>query len=360
MPKVDINKLKDELKSIGFKESVYPVYLENTDNNTCLRADIPEEYGTFPDLPTTSDDSYFKAATFDVISMYFKGFSMDLGINLVNNWHPKMSDSFSESIKTCDYCQIDIRKKSYDVPSGCAALKDASYYYCQDCYKYMCPLCHAETNLDIAFKNKSNLRKFEKRLAKVLECMNTHNMFYLPYQSSQCSCDLCCKNIKVFSLANTESGILKLYSFGKGKCEWYNNRIKDIDICMTCALTNEGKEFIKENDLELNSYYPASHYNDLGSILDWIPIYVSQTSDFILYNLNSNSPKYKKMIYCHNDYGFNFYYMNDRYKVDCDMEIEKMNARVLRCIDYEMTLQTFDLKLKKESSFDGFSYWQPS
>ena len=75
MPKVDLNKLKDELKSFGFKESVYLFYLLNQMNNTCLRADIPEEYGILPDLSMTLYDfnySYFIPATFDVITMYAK------------------------------------------------------------------------------------------------------------------------------------------------------------------------------------------------------------------------------------------------------------------------------------------------
>lgn len=355
MPEVDLNKVKDELKSYGFKESVYPVYLLNNDNNTCLRADIPEKYESFPNLPMTPDDCYFKPATFDVIAMYFKGLTMDLAINTINNWHPKTKESFFGSANTCDYCGTQIIRKNLYSHPGCAVLKDSSYYYCQDCYKHMCPLCHAETNIHIAFKNKTNLRKFEKRLPHVLNCINKHNMIYIPYLSSMCSCDICGNSIKVFTLANSESNELKLHSFGKGKCEWYFDRDKDMDVCRSCALTEEGKEYINENDITLKPYYPVCHYSDIGSILDWIPIYVSQTSDFILYNMNPNSPKYKRMIYCYNDYGFHFYYMNDRYKVDCEMEIEKMNARILQCFDYERTMKIFNVKTQKNEYNSLFS-----
>ena len=83
---------------------------------------------------------------------------------------------------------------------------------------------------------------------------------------------------------------------------------------------------------------------DFGSLLDWIPLYVSSAGDFILCNLNPESKHYNKLAYCMNDEGFNIYYLDDIYKVDNEMEIEKMNARVLECINFERTRDILNLK----------------
>lgn len=344
---IDLNKLKDELKSIGFQESVYPVYMVQSYSyysKLCSIVNIPEKYGDYPVLPPTSDSSFFRPATLDVILMYFKGLTMDLSIYEINGLRPATSTSYN--IK-CDYCDTHIDYKSRTTGQP-ATLNGKSLYHCQTCYKDMCPLCHSETNIHIAFKHKANLAKFQKRLPKVLECINNHDLIYVPEISGGCSCDICGESIELFNSNNTENTDIGLHTFGKEKIRWYMNRQIDYDMCLGCARKPENQITIKEKELKMKIYYPICSFMDFGSLLDWIPIYVSNSSDFILCNLNPESKHYKKLAYCMNDDDFSIYYLDDRYRVDNEMEIEKMDARIQECISYDRTLETFNLNYVKK------------
>jgi len=119
---------------------------------------------------------------------------------------------------------------------------------------------------------------------------------------------------------------------------------------MTCSNNIKQKAFIKKNNLKITYYKPVCDYLKFGSILDWIPVYVSNTSDFILYNLNTNSPHYKKLAYCYNNNGFYISYLNQNIRLDSEMDIIKMESRILNCIDYEHSLSIF--KNIKNNSYD--------
>jgi hypothetical protein len=346
---VDNDELKNGLKSIGFKESMYPIYLKNSTNNSCLHVNIPETYSEIPFLPTTSESSFFRPASFDVILMFFKGITLDLCVNNINK-HPLYISSHYN--RTCDHCNISIVHR-HDNHQNSAVLKDRSYYYCQTCYKTMCPLCYSETNVHIAFKHKANLTNFYKRIDNVIDCIDNHNLCHITENSLtlQCYCDICNESIKLLNDINNEGDTIPLYSYGKDKVKWYTNRTTDNDICIGCSDTEEGKEFIDKNKLKIMIFYPLCYHMDFGSILDWIPVYVSCSSDFILYNANPDSKHHKRLAYCDNDNGFNIFYMDEIYRLDNDMEIEKMNARILECIDYTRTVQVFRLPLNEYSSF---------
>jgi hypothetical protein len=344
---IDFSKLKDNLVSFGFSKSCYPIYLVDKDTNLCINVNIPEEYGEFPDISNPSF-SMFRITNEDVILMFYQGITMDLNIKHINGHKPFIGNTLEQY---CSYCKTAIYQNKDDIECG-KPLKDLSYYYCIDCQHCMCPLCHSETDYEIAMKHKVNISKFEKRLPKVLHCIHNHNVVYIPATSimSSCVCDNCNKSITLFN-NNRSSESLQLYSYNKNIIRWYNNRENNNDICIKCSHTVSGKELIKKYDLELVEYKPVCEYLDFGSLLDWVPIYVSNSMDFILYNLNINSPNYKRLAYCHNNEGYYITYMDSSFKLDTDIDCIKMIARLNRCIDYSSTINAFKISMK--NNFDS-------
>lgn len=336
---IDFSKLRENLISFGFSESPHSHYLISKSKNLCIKANIPSNYGKFPNLPTTPVDNYFRLVNEDVILMFYQGITMDLNIKKIYGHKPFIGNSI---IQKCSYCNANINNNTEPTP-----LHDASYYYCLDCQSIMCPLCHSETNYKIAFEHKVNMQKFSKRLNSILECTNKHEMTYIPASSIilPCTCDICKKYINLFH-ENHISDSLQIYSFGKNSIRWYLDREKDRDVCSQCSNDFEGQEFIKKHNLKLYNFKPVCDYLNFGSILDWIPIYVSSLTDFILYNLNVDSPYYKRLAYCHNNSGFYINTIDENIKLETDMDMMKLSAKLDRCIDYQSTIESFGVNVK--------------
>lgn len=373
---VNFSRLKENLISFGFSESPYPIYLIDKSSNSCVNVNMPNIYGPYPKLSQTPNGSYFSIANYDVILMYYQGLSMDLYIKTINGHKPFIGNFKKQK---CNYCNTNIHNNinvnksvakyyNYDdddddeIPDAYidkpiikidnktinkddSYLKDESYYYCSTCQNAMCPLCYTETNYHIAFQHKVNMKQFEKRLPRVLDCIENHDMIYISADSiiTPCKCNLCNTTINIFS-NNKISESLNIYGFSKNVIQWYSNRSNDYDICMNCSLNTDGKVVIQKNNLKIINYKPICDLLDFGSILDWIPVYVSNSSDFILYNLNTESHHYKRMAYCHNNNGFHISYMDENISLDSEMDIIKMESRILNCTEYENTITTLQVK----------------
>lgn len=340
---IDFDKLKQDLISFGFKESVNPVYLVSKTDNTCIEATIPNNYGEMPQLLTTNNN-YFKTTSHDVILMFYQGITMHLNFKTINGHKPFINNTKKQN---CCYCSITIQNNKKYIKYNCAKLSDSSYYYCLDCLKPMCPLCHSETDIYSAFRNKTNLKKFEKRVKFTSNCIDNHNMTYIPAKSINTirQCDICSDKIETFNSQISDS--LQIYSFTKNTLQWYTNLENDFDMCMTCSLLESSKKIINDNKLEITTYKPVCDSLKFGSILDWIPIYVSIQCDFILYNLNKDSPYYKKLAYCSNDRGFDIYVINTEINLDTDVDIQKMNDKISRCHDYNSVSSVFSINCLK-------------
>jgi hypothetical protein len=330
--RVDMDKIKNDLNSIGFIESIYPVYMVNNTENKCFMVNLPNRYDNYPNLPNTGPDKFYQNTSNDIIVMYFQGLTMNLVVNQINGIKPEINNN--GSVK-CSYCTSTINSNLH-IKSGCAGYVDKSYYYCLDCFRVMCPLCHNETDLNTAIKHKANISNFWKRLPDVIKCINEHDMTLIPATAitPNCVCDICDETIELFRNFNTLDDNLNLYNFDKEQVAWYSNRGKEIDICMNCYDTEEGKQIIETNNLKLCPFIPVCYYTKFGSLLDWIPVYVSSASDFILCNLNPDSKYYQRLAFCSNYYGFNIYILPQRYSMKTEMETDKFHTKLGECIDF--------------------------
>jgi hypothetical protein len=348
---VDLNKLKEGLISIGFKESEHDLYLIDKPNNKCIFANIPDEYGEYPPIIPIGGTSFFRHVDLDVIIMYFQGILMDNQIKTIDGIPPFIRNNLIQ----CTHCNAKVYPNNHNGPSkikGAKSYTDSSFYYCRDCLSVMCPLCREETSVEIAFKNKANLKKFYKRLPQVLECLKKHRMIYLPAFSliPTCNCDVCNEAIDLYHGFNTENTHISLYSFGKNRVQWYQNRCIDYDMCIKCGIKPEHQSKIKKYKLKVIPYVPAMAYFDFGSILDWLPIYVSNSGDFVLCNMNKKSEHYQKTAYCMNREGYHIYTLDDRYSLRDEMDIIKMDDRIKNCKNYSRTIQVFDIAKSENES----------
>jgi hypothetical protein len=342
---VDLDKLKEGLTSIGFKESEYDLYLINKNKNKCIFANMPQEYGNYPSIiPVNDSNNFFRHVDLDVIIMYFQGILMDNQIKTIDGIPPLIGFN----TVSCAYCDAQICSYSSNKSSNCEGAKkyiDSSFYYCKNCFTPMCPLCREETSVEKAYQNKANLHKFYKRYPKVMNCLKEHSMIYIPSFSlfNQCNCDICKERIELYQGFNIEVANISLYSFGKNRIQWYQNRNIDYDMCMNCALKPKNLSKIEKYKLKVTPFVPAMSYFNFGSILDWLPIYVSNQGDFILYNVNKKSQHYQKTAYCMNRDGYHIYTLDDRYSLRNDIDIIKMNDRIINCKNFALTIEVFNI-----------------
>lgn len=337
---VNSDTIRENLLSIGFKESLYDTYIVNSKDNTCILSNLPSKYGPFPNFPKIPSYGNFYPATQDVILMYFQGIVLNLSVIAIEGIKPTMS---STSTRRCNYCDINIKNKS-DV-NGCKTCDDKSYYYCQECHKTMCPLCHDETTIETAINHKVNMSKFILRQPLILECLQ-HKLSYIPASSqvTSCYCDCCDNSINLLRPENCINEQINLYNFDKENIKWYQNRKEDMDICLQCSDTEDGIQTINEYNLNVMPYIPISKHIQFGSFLDWVPIFVTATSDFMLCNLNVESKYYLYVAYCHNYNGFYIFVLPERYKLISEMELDKFATKLSQSYDFNQILDTFNIQ----------------
>ena len=363
---VDLNKVKETLEEYGFSTSMLPLYftskIEDTmrgKDNFALRVDLPTKYEPIPEMPEVESSMFSKISDNDIICMYFQGIKMgSLTVKSINSIEPNL---VAFGTKACNYCGTNIRKNN-TIKNGCATLENNSYYYCFDCFKTMCPLCKSETNSVIAAKHKANLEKYEKRQPEILKCLQ-HNLKFIPafVSTGECTCDVCSNNINLLS-QNFMDGNSDFHVLGKMGTKWYYCRNSDIDVCMNCSETDKGKIVIEKHNLKAGYFRPICDYLNFGSIMDWIPIFVSQNTDYILYNANKSSPYFQRVAYCQNNNGFNIYVTGKEYSIIDSQDIMKTTARIQSSFDAKTTYHNFGLKMPTESIYKKFigNGYQPS
>ncbi len=184
----------------------------------------------------------------------------------------------------CDYCRI----------------VNGKYKICTLCNKNMCALCYTERTEEIARRNGA--KNWERRKDKLLACFEkrcclpeipspmTDNLIY---DNTLC---VNCDNCRISS--NVRLGI------------WLCNRRENKDLCPKCI---EDIRFMSLMSEEFALNWKPVRKTDptiipFGSILDWIPIYVSaadvseskpEFDSIILYNINIDSENYHKIALGH-------------------------------------------------------------
>lgn len=160
----------------------------------------------------------------------------------------------------CDYCGGIINKRRY--------------YYCWDCRKDICSFCFNEASNVCNGGDKTNKHDVQERIVPFIPTF--HNF----------TCDFCRKIFDYYEKGWTD------------RQSYYDFDSKDI--CLICAETDEGKHYINENKLqytEVNQSQLEQIWSILriGSLLDWIPLYVDISFNRILYNYNKDSKYYKQI-----------------------------------------------------------------
>jgi len=177
------------------------------------------------------------------------------------------------SYLNCDYCRTDIIDQKFP-----------KYYYCIQCNLNMCNLCYSEINEEIAIKNGA--QNYHLRKDKLNHCQQNHKLVKkrIFYES-------------LFSKFNSEDdpydcnycNICKIDI--QDNFRFYNKKT-EVDCCLKCFNTLEGKNFVIENNLKLckNNFDVPYNYTFFGSLYDWYPIYTELDDEaMILFNYNKYS-----------------------------------------------------------------------
>jgi len=235
----------------------------------------------------------------------------------------------------CDYCGTNIDECRIQYLNKFAA---PNYYFCFDCQIDMCYWCYTEGKADIESKinteakvdveikvnikeslfnllkeHNSTEEKYNTRRDKIINCLeNDHNIIkrsnycdYIP-----CECDFCKDLIYTDKYTNIHFTELD-------NCK---------DLCLKCAETEKGKEFIKEHKLEFRKLNLLYDNTGFGSIFDYIPYKIDNECNVILINCNPNSEYFKRIaIYMCDDHGRSGMYHLSNLTVD---DIDYINERL--------------------------------
>lgn len=194
----------------------------------------------------------------------------------------------------CDYCNTSLFDNFNE--------RSEYYKYCNECHMDMCQLCSEES--DESGKLTEN---WEKRKDKIIMCRENHDMERRERyaMAGGFSCDICSETIKDD----------KRYSNYR--------KVDDCkDVCLKCYETEEGKNMVKEDDMELiKNCIAAMDSTEFGSMLDWIPIIKDKYDDgcnYVYINLNPGSKMYKRMVLsaCDDHGREGFYVMRNKWKLE--------------------------------------------
>lgn len=72
----------------------------------------------------------------------------------------------------------------------------------------------------------------------------------------------------------------------------YRNYKTNLDCCLACSLTDDGRQFIKDNDLDFYHYKNKYGASNFGKLYDWNVIYKDDEENYIIYCDNINSHNY--------------------------------------------------------------------
>ena len=160
---------------------------------------------------------------------------------------------------------------------------------------------------DVSF-NISRINKYPIEYFKCGICMKILKFEYVTEYNMSinnllCKSQLCVDKIRKFSYINSNTKCLKI-SVEESECSIcnvkniniYKNKELNINICEECGKTDNGKEQIKSLGLKLNNEILNINTNHgLGSLLDWIPIYVNIGNNMLLINRNKESINFNRI-----------------------------------------------------------------
>lgn len=161
----------------------------------------------------------------------------------------------------CDYCETSFNINKYQI------CPDFYYWFCNHCKKDMCQWCYEETNEEIAKQHKSIYWHERKEILE--QCREKNPTKRSVFNQHMLICDLCQKD------------------------SWSNCFIKGENmICKICKLTDEGKQYIENNKLEYCEELPSMwDQTNLGSFMDWIPLFEDSENNMLFVNCNPENPK---------------------------------------------------------------------
>lgn len=255
---MDFKKMYEE---IGFTGGIYHY---DDDEEYHIIISLAPEYGS---LPILDDIEGLSIVNEDSIRNYFVSLREDdLRIKCLNGIPTSNVTGFN-----CDYCHQFI-----------GTLR----YHCQDCWKDMCTLCYSERSDEDALKNGA--KNYHLRKDSIEKCHNEHHLNWMVDYDYVC-CDICSKDIK--------ENVLRDANFATNGDLKYDYDRKDV--CEDCMNTVKGQELIKEHNLSIRKikFKNNCDQSGFGSMLDWVPIYQSNSEayNFIYYNINKNSPNYSTL-----------------------------------------------------------------
>lgn len=339
MSPIDIDKVKESLVSMGFRESVDPIYI----NKGCfLKVNLPFRLSPYPNITDTDSENFFQKITMDTLTMYFQGIVFQFDISEINGMH--LRNHYFHS-KKCDYCQAGIGPVNTSKKGKVITRKDE--VYCLTCHKKMCLLCYQEVDIETAIKHKASLSKFVKRKDQLDICRQKHTMTFIPEAATvgQCYCDICSKSIDL--IPHYSSDPIQLLNFGKNHLMWYQNRYSDLDVCMACSEQPKNKRYITKHKLSLEPFVPKFEFTKFGSMLDWYPLYVSQIGDYILVNLNPESMYHLTLAYMYAyEYAYRIVTISPKYNMKSQYEISKVVQKVNQCTSYDNVIAHFQIHTK--------------
>lgn len=158
----------------------------------------------------------------------------------------------------------------------CESIGFSDYKYCHNCCRDMCYKCYDER-----YKDNEYVSDDQNDKMITTSCRN---------KSSKCE-----KSTLV------DRSLYKIpYTFTCVKC---NNNIacsesrytdKNINVCLGCFETNDGKLFCEDNNLKLQTIANSLKMREFGSLLDWKPLIIDCEENKLLVNLNPESNYYNK------------------------------------------------------------------
>jgi hypothetical protein len=269
--------LRDELESASEGEMA-------TDcDDSFIRVDVPAAYAVPRAVgggdamappepatePATSDAELLTPWTFSAQRKWLLEIC-DRRVKMVNGRTPLGGDPFfgAAACLHCDYCDTAVfpwcgpMGRHMIPPRNRTNLLD--YWHCPHCSKDMCWACGQERDAETAAADGAlnNAKREDKA------CFG-HGL-ELRTVCEGWDCDICGEALH---------GQHQMYS-----------RDADIDICLDCETTDEGKELIAEHQLTRRAPPMPwqQHQPQFGSLLDWVPVFGAEGAGCALITVNCN------------------------------------------------------------------------
>ena len=240
--------------------------INNDEDDNLIDVTPPEQYSELTEIINSESlpDGHYLLGIEQIKEYFDHILSNDSRIRMINGL--VMNGENESASYYCDYYRTSVGD---------------DYYYCLDCNNDMCNLCFAETSEAIAKANGA--KNYAKRKDKLSLCQTKHTLKKRQL-SLPAICDFC--EGKTNQKEDIDTDIIVTSHRYHGD--------NDYDLCLVCSETKEGKALIAKKKLQLIRNNLACHGCDFGSLLDWVPIIGDTENNYVLVNLNSESPYHHK------------------------------------------------------------------